>query len=284
MAAPDARLAACAAFVARRLLDSGLVKAGSGAPVRKAVESVLLFDRDRERDLEAEVEKLLRAHGAATSERASTTPRCSARRSGSSPRRRRSRSEGRSDAMRTTEERIRHLDGLRQAARLGGGEARLKKQHEAGKLSARERVELLGDPGSFEETDPFVVHRCRDFGMDSEGNTVPGDGVVAGAVRVEGRPVFVFAQDFTVFGGSLSETNAAKVCKVMDLAMRAGAPVVGLNDSGGARIQEGSPRSRATPTSSCATRSPRASSRSSPRSWAPAREEPSTRPRSPTSS
>ena len=141
--------------------------------------------------------------------------------------------------MRTIEERIRHLDALRQAARLGGGEARLKKQHAAGKLSARERVELLGDPGSFEETDPFVVHRCRDFGMDEEGNAIPGDGVVAGAVRVEGRPVFVFAQDFTVFGGSLSETNAAKVCKVMDLAMRAGAPVVGLNDSGGARIQEG---------------------------------------------
>jgi len=141
--------------------------------------------------------------------------------------------------MRTIEERIKYLDGLRQAARLGGGEARLKKQHEAGKLSARERVELLGDPGSFEETDPFVVHRCRDFGMDGAGNSIPGDGVVSGAVRVEGRPVFVFAQDFTVFGGSLSETNAAKVCKVMDLAMKAGAPVVGLNDSGGARIQEG---------------------------------------------
>ncbi len=137
------------------------------------------------------------------------------------------------------EERLRHLDSLRQRARLGGGEARIKKQHAAGKLSARERVELLGDPFSFEEMDPFVVHRCRDFGMDSLENEIPGDGVVAGTVRVEGRPVFVFAQDFTVFGGSLSETNAAKICKVMDLAMKVGAPVVGLNDSGGARIQEG---------------------------------------------
>ena len=141
--------------------------------------------------------------------------------------------------MRSTEERIRYLDALRDAARQGGGPARLARQHAAGKLSARERIELLGDPGSFEETDPFVVHRCRDFGMGSPENEIPGDGVVAGAVRVEGRPVFVFAQDFTVFGGSLSETNAAKVCKVMDLAMRIGAPVVGLNDSGGARIQEG---------------------------------------------
>ncbi len=141
--------------------------------------------------------------------------------------------------MRSTEERIRYLDALRDAARQGGGPARLARQHAAGKLSARERIELLGDPGSFEETDPFVVHRCRDFGMGAPENEIPGDGVVAGAVRVEGRPVFVFAQDFTVFGGSLSETNAAKVCKVMDLAMRIGAPVVGLNDSGGARIQEG---------------------------------------------
>ncbi len=139
--------------------------------------------------------------------------------------------------MRSIDERLNYLDSLRAAARAGGGADRLAKQHKAGKLSARERVELLGDPGSFEETDIFVVHRTRDFGMESQ--QIPGDGVVTGSVRVEGRPVFVFAQDFTVFGGSLSETNAAKVCKLMDLAMKVGAPVVGLNDSGGARIQEG---------------------------------------------
>jgi propionyl-CoA carboxylase beta chain len=141
--------------------------------------------------------------------------------------------------MRTVEERLARLEALRAASRAGGGAERLKKQRAAGKLSARERVELLGDPGSLDEIDPFVVHRCRDFGMDDPANEFPGDGVVAAIVRVEGRPVFVFAQDFTVFGGSLSETNAAKICKVMDLAMKVGAPVVGLNDSGGARIQEG---------------------------------------------
>jgi propionyl-CoA carboxylase beta chain len=141
--------------------------------------------------------------------------------------------------MRTSEERLQYLDSLREATRAGGGAARLAKQHAAGKLSARERVELLGDSGSFEEVDPFVTHRCRDFGMGQPEDLIPGDGVVAGSVRVDGRPVFVFAQDFTVFGGSLSETNAAKICKIMDLAMRIGAPVVGLNDSGGARIQEG---------------------------------------------
>src|SRR5258706_9224547 len=131
------------------------------------------------------------------------------------------------------------LGALRGAARAGGGAERLEKQHKAGKLSARERVELLGDPGSFDEIDPFVVHRCRDFGMDAPKNEILGDGVVAGTARVDGRPIFVFAQDFTVFGGSLSETNAAKICKLMDLAMKVGAPIVGLNDSGGARIQEG---------------------------------------------
>ncbi|HKC24065.1 MAG TPA: carboxyl transferase domain-containing protein, partial [Thermoanaerobaculia bacterium] len=131
------------------------------------------------------------------------------------------------------------LGALRGAARAGGGAERLEKQHKAGKLSARERVELLGDPGSFDEIDPFVVHRCRDFGMDDPKNEILGDGVVAGTARVDGRPIFVFAQDFTVFGGSLSETNAAKICKLMDLAMKVGAPIVGLNDSGGARIQEG---------------------------------------------
>jgi len=131
------------------------------------------------------------------------------------------------------------LAELREASRLGGGKERLKKQKAGGKLSAHERVELLGDPGSFDEIDPFVVQNCRDFGMAAESNQIPGDGVVAGSIRVDGRLVFVFAQDFTVFGGSLSETNAAKICKIMDLAMKVGAPVVGLNDSGGARIQEG---------------------------------------------
>ncbi len=130
-----------------------------------------------------------------------------------------------------------HLADLERRAELGGGEDRLKRQHEAGKLSARERIDLLFDPGTFDEVDKLVTHRCRDFEMDAQ--IVPGDGVVAGAGRVEGRTVFAFAQDFTVFGGSLSETNAAKIVKIMDLAMKMGAPVVGLNDSGGARIQEG---------------------------------------------
>src|SRR4026209_1925027 len=129
------------------------------------------------------------------------------------------------------------LAALERRAELGGGEDRLRRQHEAGKLTARERVDLLFDPGTFDEADKLVTHRCRDFGMDEQ--IVPGDGVVAGAGRVDGRPVFAFAQDFTVFGGSLSETNAAKIVKIMDLALKLGAPVVGLNDSGGARIQEG---------------------------------------------
>ena len=129
------------------------------------------------------------------------------------------------------------LAELERLAELGGGEERLRRQHEAGKLTARERVDLLFDPGTFEEIDKLVTHRCRDFGMEQE--MVPGDGVIAGHGRVDGRQVFAFAQDFTVFGGSLSETNAAKIVKIMDTAMRMGAPVVGLNDSGGARIQEG---------------------------------------------
>ena len=122
-------------------------------------------------------------------------------------------------------------------AELGGGEARRQRQHDAGKLTARERVDLFFDPGTFRETDKLVTHRCRDFGMESQ--LVPGDGVVAGHGEVDGRPVYAFAQDFTVFGGSLSETNAGKIVKVMDLAVQNGAPIVGLNDSGGARIQEG---------------------------------------------
>ncbi len=124
-----------------------------------------------------------------------------------------------------------------EAARLGGGRERIERQHAAGKLSARERIELLLDTGSFTEIDALVTHRCRDFGMESK--TVPGDGVITGYGTIDDRVVYVFAQDFTVFGGSLSETNARKICKVMDLAMENGAPLVGLNDSGGARIQEG---------------------------------------------
>jgi propionyl-CoA carboxylase beta chain len=132
---------------------------------------------------------------------------------------------------------ISHLEDLERRAERGGGDARLKKQHEAGKLTARERIDLLFDTGTFEEIDKLVTHRCRDFGMQDQ--VIPGDGVVAGHGRIDGRQVYAFAQDFTVFGGSLSETNAAKIVKIMDLAMKMGAPVVGLNDSGGARIQEG---------------------------------------------
>jgi propionyl-CoA carboxylase beta chain len=129
------------------------------------------------------------------------------------------------------------LQDLHRRAELGGGEARLERQRTGGRLTARERIDALFDPGTFEEIDKFVTHRCRDFGMGDQ--VVPGDGVVAGHGRVNGRPVCAFAQDFTVFGGSLSETNGAKIAKIMDLAMKIGAPVVGLNDSGGARIQEG---------------------------------------------
>jgi propionyl-CoA carboxylase beta chain len=129
------------------------------------------------------------------------------------------------------------LDALNERALEGGGADRIKKQHEGGKLTARERLDLLLDPGSFVEIGRFVTHRCTDFGMEEQ--KVLGDGVVTGHGTVDGRKVFVFAQDFTVFGGSLSGAYAQKICKVMDLAMKAGAPIVGLNDSGGARIQEG---------------------------------------------
>src|ERR1700730_7961287 len=129
------------------------------------------------------------------------------------------------------------LADLERRAELGGGEERLKRHHAAEKLTARERIDLLFDPGTFEEVDKLVTHRCIDFGMAQQ--IVPGDGVVAGHGLVDGRQVFAFAQDFTVFGGSLSETNAAKIVKIMDLAVKVGSPIVGLNDSGGARIQEG---------------------------------------------
>jgi propionyl-CoA carboxylase beta chain len=129
------------------------------------------------------------------------------------------------------------LQQLEKQAELGGGADRIAKQHEAGKLTARERIDLLLDPGSFCELDKFVTHRSSDFGMGDK--KIPGDGVVTGYGTVEGRKVFVFAQDFTVFGGSLSGAYAQKICKIMDMATRVGAPVIGLNDSGGARIQEG---------------------------------------------
>jgi len=137
----------------------------------------------------------------------------------------------------TIEKRIADLEALRESRLEGGGSERVARQHAEGKRTALERVTLLLDPGSFFELDPFVVHRCRDFGMEK--TSISGDGVVCGAGTIEGRPVYVFAQDFTVFGGSLSESNADKICKVMDLAVQNGAPIIGLNDSGGARIQEG---------------------------------------------
>jgi propionyl-CoA carboxylase beta chain len=132
---------------------------------------------------------------------------------------------------------IKQLEAKREQARLGGGQKRINAQHGKGKLTARERIELLLDEGSFEEWDMFVEHRCTDFGMANE--SVPGDGVVTGYGMINGRLTFVYSQDFTVFGGSLSEAHAEKICKVMDQAMKVGAPVIGLNDSGGARIQEG---------------------------------------------
>ncbi len=132
---------------------------------------------------------------------------------------------------------IRQLEERREAARLGGGQKRIDSQHAKGKLTARERLDVLLDDGSFEEWDMFVEHRSTDFGMENQ--TVPGDGVVTGHGTINGRLVFVYSQDFTVFGGSLSEAHAEKIGKVMDQAMKVGAPVIGLNDSGGARIQEG---------------------------------------------
>ncbi len=132
---------------------------------------------------------------------------------------------------------IQQLEEKREKARQGGGKRRIDSQHKKGKLSARERIDVLLDPGSFEEWDMFVEHRCVDFGMDAQ--KIPGDGVVTGHGNINGRLVFVFSQDFTVFGGSLSESHAEKICKIMDQAMKVGAPVIGINDSGGARIQEG---------------------------------------------
>ena len=134
---------------------------------------------------------------------------------------------------------LRRFRELRDKSLLGGGAKRIEVQHARGKLTARERIELLVDPGSFTEIDRFVTHRCLDFGMDDEQTRILGDGCVTGSAKIDGRSLFLFSQDFTVFGGSLSETNAKKICKVMDLALKMGIPVIGLNDSGGARIQEG---------------------------------------------
>ena len=137
----------------------------------------------------------------------------------------------------TQETPLERLHRMRELSLAGGGEKRITAQHEKGKLTARERLDLLLDEGSFVELDRFVTHRCTDFGMQEQ--QILGDGVVTGHGLIDGRPVYVFSQDFTVFGGSLSETHAEKICKVMDLAVKVGAPVIGLNDSGGARIQEG---------------------------------------------
>ena len=139
--------------------------------------------------------------------------------------------------MSIQQEQIKALVERRAQARLGGGQKRIDSQHAKGKLTARERINLLLDEGSFEEYDMFVRHRCSNFGMEK--TQFDGDGVVTGCGTIDGRLVYVFAQDFTVIGGSLSETMAQKICKVMDMAMKVGAPVIGINDSGGARIQEG---------------------------------------------
>ena len=132
---------------------------------------------------------------------------------------------------------LEELERRRAEALLGGGEERLAAQRAKGKLTARERLDLLLDPGTFVELDMFVTHRTAEFGLEDQ--RIPGDGVVAGWGEVDGRLIYVFSQDFSVFGGSLSEAHAEKICKVMDLALKSGAPIVGLNDSGGARIQEG---------------------------------------------
>ena len=142
-----------------------------------------------------------------------------------------------SDGVKSTQEKIAELHSLQADALRGGGEKRIEAQHKKGKLSARERLDLLLDPGSFNELDMFVTHRTSDFGLADQ--KILGDGVVTGYGKVDGRLVYVFSQDFTVFGGSLSEAHAEKICKVIDMAMKVGAPILGLNDSGGARIQEG---------------------------------------------
>ena len=135
---------------------------------------------------------------------------------------------------------LEELERRREGARKGGGDARIAKQHEKHKLTARERLLVLLDEGSFEEWDMFVEHRCNDFGMEE--NKISGDGVITGFGRISGRPIFVYSQDFTVLGGSLSETHAAKICKIMDQAIKVGVPVIGLNDSGGRVSRKAWPR------------------------------------------
>src|SRR3989440_4461213 len=142
-----------------------------------------------------------------------------------------------SPPLKGSKEKVAELQRLKAEAMLGGGVKRIETQHKKGKLTARERLDLLLDTGTFNELDMFVTHRSSDFGLDEQ--KIPGDGVVTGYGQIDGRLVYVFSQDFTVFGGSLSEAHAEKICKIMDLAMKNGAPVIGLNDSGGARIQEG---------------------------------------------
>ena len=134
-------------------------------------------------------------------------------------------------------EKINQLENIKNEAKLGGGQNRIDSQHQKGKLTARERIYLLVDKGSFDEVDMFVKHRSNDFGLEKQ--KILGDGVVTGFGRINERPVALFSQDFTVFGGSLSESHAEKVCKIMDMALKIGVPIIGLNNSGGARIQEG---------------------------------------------
>ncbi len=135
------------------------------------------------------------------------------------------------------EDKLKELEKKKKQAELGGGSEKIKTQHDKGKLTARERIDILVDEGSFEEIDIFVKHRSNDFGLDKK--HFPGDGVVTGFAKIEGRPIALYSQDFTVFGGSLSETHAEKIVKIMKTAMKVGVPIIGLNDSGGARIQEG---------------------------------------------
>src|SRR5579864_8203996 len=147
------------------------------------------------------------------------------------------RSSPESSGLKGSKERLAELRSLKDAAMVGGGKKRIEAQHKKGKLTGRERVDLLLDPGTFNELDMFVTHRSTDFGLDEQ--KIPGDGVVTGYGQIDGRLVYVFSQDFTVFGGTVSEAHSEKICKVMDHAMKNGAPVIGLNDSGGARIQDG---------------------------------------------
>ena len=139
--------------------------------------------------------------------------------------------------METTEERLQDLRRRKGQAEMGGGQNRIDAQHGKGKMTARERIEAFLDEGTFQEIDALVEHRCTDFGMDR--NIIPGDGVVCGYGTIDGRTVYCYAQDFTVYGGSLGEMHGLKICKLLDMALKTGAPVVGMNDSGGARIQEG---------------------------------------------